>query len=321
MRDNNEAGCVAIVGLVVAVASCIAAWIVVPEIRQWFGLDRTATQTTSHTPQVAEWATLTPPIVESTPIPSACVLPDVVQQDENVAAALISSLGLKLVKATEYHPTIRSGIVLTQNPAGDTTFRPCDGEVTIVVSLGPIPSPTVAPTPRPSATPIPEPPSVGGIYEGNGLIVKLVDYEIRPKDHPEDAAISYKLAFINQTGNPVDVVFSLHDISGIDNTQTQFGDYFALAENWYNGTGRYQCVSISRPSYPTTIEITVSPNSEQAVDLFLNVTGTSGNCQNWGVGGSRASFETEYVDLSIGKIKYRTDQLYNFTNVKWRLYR
>ena len=87
-------------------------------------------------------------------ITSACLVPNVIGQDQGAAEGLIIGAGLQPVKSTTYDPNIPVGGVISQDPPSGTERNPCQGKVTIVVSLGSIPrSPTITPIP-PTATPI-----------------------------------------------------------------------------------------------------------------------------------------------------------------------
>jgi len=86
------------------------------------------------------------------PIVSACLVPNVVGQDQGAAEGLITGAGLQSVKSTKYDANIATGQVIFQDPPSGTEHSPCQGKVTIVVSLGPVPQPTVS---LPTNTPVP----------------------------------------------------------------------------------------------------------------------------------------------------------------------
>ena len=89
------------------------------------------------------------------PLVSACLVPNVVGQDQGTAEGLIAGTGLQSVKSTAYDPSVPAGGVISQDPPSGTERNPCQGKVTIVVSLGSIP-PTASPIPTatPTVTPI-----------------------------------------------------------------------------------------------------------------------------------------------------------------------
>jgi ABC-type antimicrobial peptide transport system, ATPase component len=73
--------------------------------------------------------------------PAACIVPNIVDLDEAAANIAISSLGLQIVKSVRFDSKVPKGTVLSQEPAIGTKLRPCRGEMTIEISLGPTPSP------------------------------------------------------------------------------------------------------------------------------------------------------------------------------------
>jgi hypothetical protein len=95
-------------------------------------------------------------VVSSGFTPSAvCIVPDVVGLGAAAAEGQLVSLGLQPIKSNQYDPGVAEGAVISQDPPGGTQLEPCQGGVTIVVSLGPVPGPTAAPTKPPTPTPIP----------------------------------------------------------------------------------------------------------------------------------------------------------------------
>ena len=137
---------------------------------------------TKATPVVAE----TPAVQPETAPGTACVVPNVVELNELAAENIIARLGLQSVKSVQYNSKAKAGVVLSQDPPGDTTIDPCIGDILIVVSLGPTPTPvlptdtptlssTKTPTPTNTPTPTAKPPTcsigetviapfTGGIY-------------------------------------------------------------------------------------------------------------------------------------------------------------
>lgn len=82
-----------------------------------------------------------------------CEVPDVVGLDQTAAEGMLVELGLQPVRSNRYDPGIAVGAVISQDPPTGTRMEPCQGDVTIVVSLGPMPGPS--PTPAPTNTPEP----------------------------------------------------------------------------------------------------------------------------------------------------------------------
>ena len=94
-------------------------------------------------------ATPPPPRTPTPPSPeTACIVPPLESLSEIAANRAISQLGLQPVKSVRYDSKISAGTVLSQKPAAGTTLRPCQGEVTIVISLGPPPPPPPPPIRR-----------------------------------------------------------------------------------------------------------------------------------------------------------------------------
>lgn len=85
------------------------------------------------------------------PMVSACLVPNVIRQDQGAAEGLIIGAGLQPVKSTAYDTSIPVGQVIAQDPPSRTEISPCQGKVTIIVSLGSTPQPT--PVPLPTKTP------------------------------------------------------------------------------------------------------------------------------------------------------------------------
>ncbi len=67
---------------------------------------------------------------------AACLVPNVVGFDQNVAVTAISALGLKPVKDMQPNSTAPANTVVSQKPAAGTKIDPCQGEVIIAVSAG-----------------------------------------------------------------------------------------------------------------------------------------------------------------------------------------
>lgn len=92
-----------------------------------------------------------------------CEVPDVVRLDQAAAKSMLVGLGLQPVETNQYDPNIMAGAVISQDPPAGSKMKPCQGDVTIVISLGPmpVPSPTSVPTntPPPTKTPTPIPPT------------------------------------------------------------------------------------------------------------------------------------------------------------------
>jgi hypothetical protein len=88
-----------------------------------------------------------------------CEVPDVVGLDQVSAERMLTELELQPVRSNQYDPGVIAGAVISQDPPAGSRMKPCRGDVTIVISLGPLPtpSPTSLPTntPKPIKTPTP----------------------------------------------------------------------------------------------------------------------------------------------------------------------
>lgn len=82
-----------------------------------------------------------------------CEVPDVVGLDQAAAEGMLAGVGLQPVKSTTYDPTVAERAVISQDPPAGTRMEPCEGDVTLAISLGPAPEPTEAPTA--TYTPVP----------------------------------------------------------------------------------------------------------------------------------------------------------------------
>ena len=85
-----------------------------------------------------------PSIPAPPPAEMTCIVPNIEGLDETAAKRAISSLGLKIAKSNRYDSKVPQGAVLSQEPAAGTKLRPCQGEVTMVISLGQTPPPPPA---------------------------------------------------------------------------------------------------------------------------------------------------------------------------------
>ncbi len=92
-----------------------------------------------------------PPISENnvgqpSDLPTACIVPNVAGINESAAEASITELGLRSVRGNEYDDAVAVGSIISQKPLAGTKLEPCEGDVVIIVSLGPLPeSPTNTP--------------------------------------------------------------------------------------------------------------------------------------------------------------------------------
>ncbi|MBW7864887.1 MAG: PASTA domain-containing protein, partial [Candidatus Hydrogenedentes bacterium] len=81
-------------------------------------------------------------------IPKTVTVPNVVGKTQSAAQTAITSAGLTVGTVTqEYHATVASGLVISQNPAANSSVA-TGSTVSLVVSKGPQPDLTVTPTQR-----------------------------------------------------------------------------------------------------------------------------------------------------------------------------
>jgi len=89
------------------------------------------------------------------PSGQACKVPDIVGLPEAQADSMLRGVGLQPLKSVQHDPTIANGAVISQDPPANTRLEPCQGDIEIVISLGPPPLPTDTPGPTATFTPIP----------------------------------------------------------------------------------------------------------------------------------------------------------------------
>jgi hypothetical protein len=164
-------------------------------------------------------------------------------------------------------------------------------------------------------------PGKGDSLRGQGLSVQLLDYEFRPPNHPDAAAIKYVLRFINESGANAEIFFSQADVSGVDNRSATYKDWLAVSISVINS----RCLIIPAPD-PKQLEqrFTVPARSTKDITLYLNRSDATdlvdgSNCRK-GVK-SRVASDARYVDLKLGVIKYRAAQSSELVNPIWRLMR
>lgn len=185
--------------------------------------------------------------------PQACVIPQVERLDQNAAEIAIAALGLQIVKSTEYNAETASGLVLFQDPPAGNKLSPCNGEVVVVISLGPVPKP-ISPTPtftnmpvsptatsRPIATdtPLSLPTSAAPIIDDVVLQVenntngKLLHQDIHFHDLNGDAYIvTYELILSTRAGIRVE-----NDSITATSSEQKIGAI--VTGTWHCKTGSY----------------------------------------------------------------------------------
>ncbi len=86
---------------------------------------------------------------ETAPAPG-CTVPDLIAMDAEAAQRKLSDLGLTPLVTEQHHDLIPAGVVISSSPLPGTSLDPCQGQVTLRVSIGP-----AAPAPEPTATTAP----------------------------------------------------------------------------------------------------------------------------------------------------------------------
>ena len=157
-------------------------------------------------------ATPLPPTVQTSaaPLMSVCLVPEVVGQDQGAAEGLIAGAGLQPVKSTTYDPNIPAGGVISQDPPSGTKINPCQGDVTIIVSLGAVPQPTNTPEP-PTNTPDTLKPGETSIQDGMELKLDIMNIE-----SPQRIYVHFSL--VNNTQKEVLLKYDLFHYSARDNS-------------------------------------------------------------------------------------------------------
>ena len=82
------------------------------------------------------------------PVSVKCEIPDLVGIDQQIAQKSLTSLGLSPVKKAEFNSDVPVDAVISTDPPAGTTLQECQGEITLVISMGP--RPVVAKTPVPT---------------------------------------------------------------------------------------------------------------------------------------------------------------------------
>ena len=75
-----------------------------------------------------------------------CVVPNLVGLEQAAAINLINEIGLNPIISKVYDGNHPYGNIISQNPSENTVFKPCDSDISIVISLGKIPTPQPTPT-------------------------------------------------------------------------------------------------------------------------------------------------------------------------------
>ena len=175
--------------------------------------------------------------------------------------------------------------------------------------------PTVAPTAPPTPTP---PPGRGASMEGIGFAVQLVDYELRPSDHPEKAAVKYTLRFVNTSGQTVRAEMNLADIKGMDNLGAAYEDYYVHG----NRFATQRCgPAANAPKFQENVTIQLPAEGVKQFDFYLTRSGAEGGCADQGTARSRVDPGAQLVDIQVGRIAYTGDRPRELPSAWWRFSR
>jgi hypothetical protein len=205
-----------------------------------------------------------------------------------------------------------TGETIASPPGEPSTSPPAVPTISVLL-------PTVAPTAPPTPTP---PPGRGTSLEGIGFAVQLVDYELRPPDHPEKAAVKYTLRFVNTSPQTVRAEMNLADIKGMDNLGAAYEDYYVAA----NRFAAERCgLAPNAPKFQENITIQLPAEGVKQFDFYLSRSGAEGSCQEQGTArsrvDSRVDSSAQLVDIQIGRIAYTGDRPRELPSAWWRLSR
>lgn len=92
---------------------------------------------------------------------SKCTVPDLVGQREAPARLSLSELGLHPVETNEHSDAFDTGMIIRTDPPAGTELDPCEGDVLMLISLGPAVDEEPTPQPATEALPPTQPPPPG----------------------------------------------------------------------------------------------------------------------------------------------------------------
>lgn len=154
----------------------------------------------------------------------------------------------------------------------------------------------------------------------SGFRVELSDYEFRPVEHPEEAALSYELLFINETDQIIEIQFYTDDIQGMDNLGNNYSDYYAVGREWYEQVGINECTWDTPPQYETLKTLVLYPDTPVEMKLYLNSTALLSDCFEQGLYRSRVSSNTTHIVVTLSHLSYiQEGQVHELYNLEWRL--
>lgn len=149
------------------------------------------------------------------------------------------------------------------------------------------------------------PANPGPTRSGRPLSIEASSVEFRPEDHPEDAAVLYRLHLVNTGPVPIVVGMDQDEIRGTDDQGNEFEDFWSQAER--NNADGCACTSCRLPNFArlTNLTVPLGPGGSRDVDLYLNPVGASGDCQRSGRARSRVGPGTTSITLTLPDISLR----------------
>jgi hypothetical protein len=167
------------------------------------------------------------------------------------------------------------------------------------------PNPTM--TPRSTSTTAPNPGGIGTAFGDEEFQIKLLDYEFRSvANEVDEGAVKVILSFINNTNNEVEVEINWYIVEGVDNVGIKYGERNSVGDRYFS----WSSVQEELENWSKV----VPANSIENIDFDLHVEGNNtGHI-------TRVDIKTDWIDLKIPSIVYRTDELHQVMG-RWRLER
>jgi len=138
---------------------------------------------------------------------------------------------------------------------------------------------------------------------GPALAVEMGAVEFRPEGHPEDAAASYVVRLVNRGGTPLVVRMDHDAIRGVDDSGTEYEDYWSQAERNAEGCVCAGCQQISFAKL-THLEIPLAPQESKETVLYLNPVGSSGDCERNGRARARLKPGAGGIEVTLPDVSF-----------------
>lgn len=149
-----------------------------------------------------------------------------------------------------------------------------------------------------------------GLNEGvgeDGFEIVLIDYEFRPISNKNDeGAVEVWLSFVNNTDENVEVQINWYAVDGTDNIGTKYGERNSVGDRYFSWSNAEESLS--------NWNMEVSANSVE--DLYFDLHVEDNNSGHV----TRVDIRTDWIDLKIPSIVFRTDELHRVSGF-WRLNR